>query len=78
MNAICAAGARTTAERVATTPAPLKAKGDEGSRRYIIILSGRSEVALCWRPTGGQKRSKHPGLFFEKCRINTQAATHAL
>ena len=38
MNAICAAGARTTAERVATTPAPLKAKGDEGSRRYIIII----------------------------------------
>ena len=36
MNAICAAGARTAAERVATTPAPLKAGAWKGSRRYII------------------------------------------
>ena len=36
MNAICAAGARTAAERLATTPAPLKAGAWKGSRRYII------------------------------------------
>ena len=47
MNAICAAGARTAAERPATTAAPLKAGAWKGSRRYIICAAHRG-------PTGGQ------------------------
>ena len=47
MNAICAAGARTAAERPATTAAPLKAGAWKGSRRYIICAGHRG-------PTGGQ------------------------
>ena len=53
MNAICAAGARTAAERPATTAAPLKAGAWKGSRRYIICAGHRA-------PTGGQASRSAP------------------
>jgi hypothetical protein len=65
MNAICAAGARTAAERPATTAAPLKAGAWKGSRRYIICAGHRA-------PTGGQASRWVPHFCLHVCPACTE------